>query len=320
LTKAARVDKTQEGGHFSRGGLFMKCLRSAVFLTLLGIACGIAAAALSGRQQGREIPPLTIQPLTGALLLAKGGSGANAGIFVGQRELIVIDAKMSPESVEAMLAEIKKTVPFPVTKIILTHSDADHINGLPGFPKGLEIISQENVKEEMVKAAADLPALQDYLPTVVFKDEMKIKSGRVTITLAHYGPAHTNGDAVVYFDKDRTAFVGDLVFIGRDPLIHLSKGGSAFGLVRTLKEILGHRPHVEMFIPGHGGIVTREEVEMLRDSIETKQSKIKALIADGKSLEEIKKILGVEDVRPGAEESRSPGLVEIIYRELAEKK
>jgi cyclase len=297
----------------------MKSHRPAVFPALLGIACILAAAAAPGPQQG-ETPPLALQPVTGALLLVKGGSGANAGVFIGHRELIVIDAKMSPESVQAMLAEIKKTIPFPVTKIILTHSDADHVNGLPGFPKGLTIISQENVKEDMIKAAAELPALQDYLPTVVFKDEMKIKSGRATITLAHYGPAHTNGDTVVYFDDDRTAFVGDLVFIGRDPLIHLSKGGSSFGLVRTLKEILGHRPHVDMFVPGHGGIVTRDEVEILRDSIEAKQAKIKILIGEGKSLDEIKKILGVEEARPGAEAPRFPSLVEVIYRELAEKK
>jgi cyclase len=296
----------------------MKAQGSAVRIILFGISCGLAAAAVAA--QGQETPPVTLQPLTSTLLLVKGGSGANAGIFIGHRELIVIDAKMSPDSVQAMLAEIKKTIPYPVTKIILTHSDADHVNGLPGFPKGVTIISQEQTKEDMIKAAADIPALQEYLPTVVFKDEMKIKSGRETITLAYYGPAHTNGDIVVYFDTDRTAFVGDLVFVGRDPLIHLSKNGSSFGLVRALKEILGHRPHVDMFVPGHGGIVTRNEVETLLESIETKQAKIKAFIAEGKTLDEVKKILGVEDVRPGSEAPRFPSLVEVIYRELTEKK
>jgi cyclase len=298
----------------------MRSQRSAVCSLLLGISCGLAAAAVSGLQEGQEAPPLMLQPLTRSLLLAKGGSGANAGIIVGNREVIVVDAKMSPESVQAMLAEIKKLMPFPITKIILTDSDADHVNGLPGFPKGLTIISQENVKEDMIKASADLPALQDYLPTVVFKDELKIKSGRATITLAHYGPAHTDGDTVVYFDAERTAFVGDLVLIGRDPLIHLSKNGSSFGLVRTLKEILGHRPHVDMFVPGHGGIVTRDEVEILRESIETKQAKIRAFIAEGKTLDEIKKILGVEDARSDSEAPRFTSLVEVIYRELTAKK
>ena len=64
-----------------------------------------------------------------------------------------------------MLAEIRKVTPEPVTTIILTHSDGDHVNGLPGFPKGLTIVAHENVKRDMEKAAADLPALKDYLPT-----------------------------------------------------------------------------------------------------------------------------------------------------------
>jgi len=296
------------------------------FPVVLAIISGILilrAGIASGQQNPpsrQESAPVTIQPITLTLLLVKGGAGANSGLIIGNKEVFAIDAKMSPESIQEMLAELKKTVHAPVTKIILTHSDADHINGLPGFPKGLSIISQEQVRADMVKAAADLPALQDYLPTVVFKDELKLQSGRRMITLRHYGPAHTSGDTVVYVDLERTAFVGDLVFIGRDPIVHRSKNGSSFGLVKTLKAILDHRPHIETFIPGHGDMVTRDEVEGLVRAIEIKQARVKTLIAEGKSLDEIKKILQVED-RPGAGgRPQFMSLVEVIYQELTEKK
>jgi cyclase len=292
---------------------------SSVIIGALALMVVITSGQ-SSQASGQEQPPLTIQPITFGLLLVKGGSGANSGLLVGDKEIFAIDAKMSPESVQAMLDEIKKTVPYPVTKIILTHSDADHVNGLPGFPRGLPIIAQEEVKADMIKAAADLPALQDYLPTVVFKDELKLKSGKTTVVLRSYGPAHTNGDTVVYVDRDRTAFVGDLVFVGRDPLIHRSKHGSSFGLVKTLKAILDHRPHVETFIPGHGDMVTRTEVETLIRSIETKQARIKALIADGKSLEEIKKFFKVEDRPTASGRPQFMSLVEVIYLDLTEKK
>ncbi|MGZ7065054.1 MAG: hypothetical protein ACXVI6_01720, partial [Candidatus Aminicenantales bacterium] len=108
--------------------------------------------------------PVTIQPITFGLMLVKGGSGANSGLIILNKEMFAVDAKMSPESVQAMLEEIKKTVSFPVTKVILTHSDGDHVNGLPGFPRGIAIIAQDQVKADMIKAAADLPALLDYLP------------------------------------------------------------------------------------------------------------------------------------------------------------
>jgi glyoxylase-like metal-dependent hydrolase (beta-lactamase superfamily II) len=300
----------------------MKSTFPAVLAIISGILMLLAGIALAQQNQAsrQELAPVTIQPITLTLLLVKGGAGANSGLIVGNKEVFAVDAKMSPESVQDMLAELKKTIPFPVTKIILTHSDADHINGLPGFPRGLPIISQEQVKADMIKAAVELPALQDYLPTVVFKNELKILSGTRTITLCHYGPAHTSGDTVVYVDFQRTAFVGDLVFIGRDPIVNRSKHGSSFGLVKTLKAILDHRPHIETFIPGHGDMVTRDEVEGLVRSIEIKQARVKTLIAEGKSLEEIKKILQVEDRPAGGGTPQFMSLVEVIYQELTEKK
>jgi len=296
------------------------------FQTVVGIVCGalmLLAGGSSGQQApaGRpDQPPVIVQPVTFGILLVKGGSGANSGLIIGNKEVIAVDAKMSPESTQAALAELKKTIPFPVTRIILTHSDADHVNGLPGFPKGLAIISHEQVKADLVKAAETQPALLDYLPTVTFKDELKLKSGRTKILLKHFGPAHTSGDIVVFLDADRTAYVGDLVFAGRDPLIHRSKNGTSSGLVKTLKALLSHRPHIDTFIPGHGDILTRTEVGNEIRDIEVKQSKIKTLIAEGKSLDEIKKILQVED-RPGAGgRPRFMSLVEVIYLELTEKK
>ena len=55
-------------------------------------------------------------------------------------------------------------------------------------------------------------------------------------------------------------------------------------------------------------------------SLEEKQTKIKTLIKEGKSLEEINKIFNVEDRPPRPDRSRRPGLVETIYLELTEKK
>ncbi len=294
------------------------CLRTL----LLGAAAMAALLAVRtsadpGPQASQAPAPVVIQPITLSLQLVKGGSGANAGIIVARGAVVFIDAKMDPESAQAMIEELGKVVKFPVTGVIITHSDGDHVNGLPGFPKGLKIYAQEGAAAEMAKPAEDLPALKDYLPTDVFKDKLSLKVGPRKVLLEHYGPAHTSGDTVVYIDDERTAFVGDLVFIGRDPLIHRAKNGSTAGLVANLKAILGHRPKVDTFVPGHGDMVTRAEVESLIRSIETRRSRIKGLVAEGKSLEEIKKILGVDDSPAGR---RFPSLVDVIYQELTEKK
>jgi glyoxylase-like metal-dependent hydrolase (beta-lactamase superfamily II) len=265
-------------------------------------------------------PPLTVQEITKSLYLVKGGSGANAGFYVTGEEVLVIDAKMSVDSAAAMLAEIRKVTPKPVTTIIITHSDGDHINGLPGFPKGLKIVAHENVKRDMEKAAVDLPALKDYLPTLTYTSELTLlDTGSLDLRLRNYGPAHTDGDSVVYFRPDKAAFAGDLVFVGRDPLVHRHKNGNSFGYVKTLGAMLEALPPVETFLSGHADPLTRADIEGLKRSMSEKQAQVKAMIAEGKSLADIKKAFGVED-RPAAPGGRRwLSLVETVYLELTEK-
>ncbi len=297
----------------------MKSYRTALCLGLVAILC-FSPAVMTAQQDSQEEASVTLQPLTMDLLLAKGGAGANAAVYVGYREIYLIDAKMTPASAQALVEEVKKKIPFPITKIILTSSAPEFIGGLPGYPRGLPIISQEQVQEDIRRAATESPALQDYLPTVVFKDKMTLKSGRSEITLCHYTAAHRTGDTVLYFDRDRTAFTGDLVSLGPEALRNLTQNGSSFGLVTVLKEILDHRPHGDMFVTASAGSVTRDDVEILLQTIQVQQAKIKTFIADGKTLEEIKKIFKIEEEPPALGAAPVPSLVEIIYRELTAKK
>jgi glyoxylase-like metal-dependent hydrolase (beta-lactamase superfamily II) len=290
-------------------------LKIGLILILLLLTFGGIAWA---EQQAQQAPPISIEKVKGNIYVVSGGSGANAGFFIGDKEVFLIDVKMSPESARQMLDDIKKLTSLPVTTIILTHSDGDHVNGFPGVPKGLQIVAQEQCLKELEKAAEEQPFLKDYLPNQTFASDRTLKSGDDVIDLRNYGPAHTGGDAVVYLPGESVAFVGDLAFIGRDPLIHRRKNGNSFGLVKTLKAILDHKPEIETFVPGHGGFLTRTDIERLIKSIEEKQSQIKAMVAKGRTLDEVKKAFGVVDPPGGG--MRFPSLAEVIYRELTEDK
>jgi cyclase len=104
-----------------------------------------------------------------------------------------------------MLAAITKITPIPVTHVIFSHSDADHVNGLAGFPRGVTIISQENCKQEM-EASKDsrMPAPQDYLPTKTFDKELDLKIDVVRVQLRHGVPAHTGGDLVMILPHEKS--------------------------------------------------------------------------------------------------------------------
>src|SRR5665213_2489238 len=107
-------------------------------------AQGGGGAAGGGRGGAPAPPPLKVAPLSGDAYWTSGGAGGNTGFIVGNNGVIVIDAKQTEASAKEVLAEIARITPKPVTTIILTHSDPDHVNGLVGYPKGLTIIAQEN--------------------------------------------------------------------------------------------------------------------------------------------------------------------------------
>ena len=281
-----------------------------VFILIFSLSSSITA-------QQQEPVPVKASQVKGNIYEVVGGRGANAAFFIGKKEVLVIDAKMTGESAKQMIAEIKKLTSNPIKYVILTHSDGDHVNGLVGFPPDVIIVAHHQTGKDMDAAFKD-PKLRSYLPSLTFSKKLKFHSGDKTVKLFHFGPAHTSGDVVVYFPEEKVAFIGDLLFLGRDPLIHRHKNGNSFGLVKTLKSIL--KLDADTFIHGHGSIASPGDLEGMIKSLEEKQTKIKALIKEGKSLEEIKKIFNVEVRPPRPGRSRRPGLVETIYRELTEKK
>jgi len=284
------------------------------------IAAFVTVACFGGLAAAQPQPaPLSTQKLKDGVYWVKGGSGANTGFIIGRREVIVIDAKTTEESAKAMLAEIRKLTPNPVKYILLTHSDGDHVGGLSAFAKGLAIFAHANTRNDMETAFKDpkMGALLPYLPNQTVSGDRTLNLAGVRLSLRYFGPAHTSGDLVVHLPAQKIAFVGDLAFIGRDPLIHRQKGGTSFGLVQVLNKIL--TLDADTFISGHSDPLTKTEIRGLVNSIQDKQAKVKALIQQGKSLEEIKTAFGLTDA-PGQAGQRRPGFIEIIYQELSEKK
>ena len=281
----------------------------------LGVVFSLMVPGMGFSQQQSAI---TAEKITDNIYIVKGGV-ANTGFIVGEKEVAAIDAEMTADSAQKMIDEIKKVTSKPLTKLILTHSDGDHVNGLAGFPKGLEILSSTQAKNEMTEAfkAPNAQALQAFLPTRTFADKMDFDIAPERIQLLHFGPAHTSGDAVVFFPDRKLAFVGDLVFIGRDPLIHRQKGGTSTGLIKTLKALLDL--NADRYVPGHGAIAVKSDIAAELKSLQEKQDRVKSLIKEGKSLEEIKTAFGISPApaKPGG--FSFPSIVEVMYLELSAK-
>jgi glyoxylase-like metal-dependent hydrolase (beta-lactamase superfamily II) len=289
------------------------------FLAFLALA--LMAVPASWAQQP-AVAPFQVHPLTANVFWVEGGGG-NSGVLIGGHSVIIIDAKMTPEGGKRLLAAVAQLTPKPVTTVILTHSDPDHVNGLAGFPPGLEIIAHENNKKEQeaALAAGDRRAPPaDRLPTrLVTRAREDLDLDGVKLELFYWGPAHTSGDLVIYLPEQKIVFTGDLVTVNiYRPLIHAAKHGSSEGWIKAVRAMT--ELDAERFVPGHGDVQTKQALAArLRDAV-AERARIKELVAQGWTLDRIQAAIGDPPPRPGAPAGPSfPPFSEVVYDELTGK-
>ena len=295
----------------------MSCHKSRALPRAMAIIIVVAlAASLYGQAQ---TAPIETHVLRGDVYWIEGGVGSNAGVVIGREGVIVIDPKQTPESGKAVLQEIAKLTSKPITHVLLTHSNRDHVDGLAAFPKGLSIIAQENCKELIEHPTRNPSSIgRDYFPTRTVATKESTTLEGVRFELLHVAPAHTSGDLIIYLPDQGIAFTGDITVTRLPyPLIHLDDYGSSAGWIESMKEIVALNATV--FVPGHGGTQTKGELQQRLANTATRRERIEMLITRQKSLDEIKKELG-EPLTPPPGAPNFPTFTEVVYKELTSTK
>jgi glyoxylase-like metal-dependent hydrolase (beta-lactamase superfamily II) len=303
------------------GGVAIATIRFAQWLLAL---CLLGLAASSAYPQTLPLPdaPLNLHALGGGIYWVSGGI-SNTGFVVGSTGVIAIDAQMFVPATRRVMAQIADITLDPVNVVILTHSDPDHINGLPGYPAGAKVIAQEQVKAEM-EGALDRPPpgitpppaeVKAYLPSELVRSRKIDEIDGVRIELLHVAPAHTDGDLMIFLPRQRIVFAGDILTpaVGSYPVIHLEKRGSSAGWIRSVKAMLALDAAV--FVSGHGAVLTREEVKARLAATEQRRAEIAALIRKGRTLDQIR--AQFRDARAPGIAARFPTFIETTYQELA---
>lgn len=295
----------------------MKNMRKG-FVKLAIAAAWVSFGTLAWAQQQPQ--PLKVTNVKGNLYWVQGGVGSNDGFIVGNKGVVLIDTKTTVDSEKGVIAEIAKVTPKAVDTVIITHSDGDHVNGLAAFPPGLTIIAQENCKKEMEASASSRnPAPQDRLPTKTYDKTDKLTIDGVRIRLYHWAPGHTSGDTIVYLPDQKIVFGGDLLVTNRpDTTIHMEKNGTAAGWIENAKGMIGL--NADTYLTGHGEVMTKADVQKKLDFIQDKYNKIKAMVAQGKSLDEIKTSFGEPTAPAPPNANGTPAaatMTEVIYKEVS---
>ena len=264
--------------------------------------------------------PLEVHRLTPSIYWVEGGVG-NCGFIIGEKGVIVIDTTVSPASATELLLRIARITSKPVTTIILTHGDMDHIGGLAAFPAGL-IIAQENNRKNMEArvAAGDSMVSANHLPNQAVKDRESVEIEGVKMELLHWAPAHSAGDLVVYLPEERLVFAGDLFCMDQPvAVIHREQQGSSEGWITAAKGVVAL--DADRFVVGHGDVQTKESLQKRTSKAEAKREKIKALVAEGMSLQRIQAAVGdppPDQSKPEPGGPRFTAFSEVVYQEITE--
>ncbi len=161
-----------------------------------------------------------------------------------------------------LLAYIKERG-YVIEKILLTHGHVDHIGAAEAIREalGCSIIIHQEGKKYLEDANWNYSSqlgeaftlLADYY--VEHGDEIALDANSDFKVRVIYAPGHTADGVAYYSEKDRLAFVGDIIFagsVGRSDL----PGGNSNRLLSAIRAQIFTLPDETILYPGHGNATT----------------------------------------------------------------
>jgi cyclase len=296
-------------------------------------ALGVSRVGLLGQTPAAQ-PPAAPQtpPVTRFEEIRRGvgiftGNGGTIGYVIAADGAIAIDSQFM-NTAEIAVAGLKQKARKGIELLINTHHHGDHTSGNAAFKAVVKrIVAHENCVAWQRKVAAQAATpTEPVVADTTFKDTWKIDFGGEVVHARHYGPGHTGGDAVIFFEKANVVHGGDLLFRRVHPRVDGPAGASVVNWIATLEKVSGAHDNDTAFIFGHGkdGVVLgkKADVTYFRDYLSAALDHTRRGIKAGQSKEEMAKVdslKGFDDVTQVSPRITLAGVIESTYDELTKK-
>jgi glyoxylase-like metal-dependent hydrolase (beta-lactamase superfamily II) len=271
----------------SRREFLRALLTGAAGVTLTTRAFGQASA-------GAAAPPaITATKLTDRLVVF-ANAGGNVGLVLGPDGLLMVDGGL-PNRAADLAKAIAEVDGRRVQVLFNTHYHGDHVGSNEYLGKNtVRIIAHENVKKrlgERIESQAFGRTIEPLgpagQPTETFSGTGRLAFGPESLEYTHVPLAHTDGDAFVYFPAANVVHTGDLLFLGRYPVVDFTVGGSLAGMAAALERVEKAGNAQTRVIPGHGPVATKAELRAARETWLAINQRLETMAREGRTIDEV---------------------------------
>ena len=246
----------------------------------------------------------TLEILADGVYALTAEGDPNVGAIEGEDFVVCIEARATPAAAQDWLAQLREHTDKPVKYLVLTHYHAVRVLGASAF-EAENIVASDMTRKlieergrqdwdsefgrmpRLFKRPEEIPGLT--WPTITFTDGMRIELGgeRGHLDLKFCGRGHTAGDIVVWHEKSKTLFAGDLVeaeaALYTGDAFHFDWSGT------TLDTVKGFR--AEKLIGGRGGVAmgvdaTDRAIEQTREFLNSMIRETRGVHERGGTLKE----------------------------------
>jgi glyoxylase-like metal-dependent hydrolase (beta-lactamase superfamily II) len=297
--------------------------RDFVVLSSLGLAgaLGPRTSFAQAPAAAPAVPEFTDVRRNVGVFTARGGT---MGYLITPDAVVVVDSQFA-DTAPMFLNGLKPKTSRKIDLLINSHHHPDHTGGNKVMqPNVGSIVAHANVPGlQRKQAAAQKAEGNQAYADATFDKEWKAMVGKETVSARYYGPAHTSGDIVIFFENANVAHMGDLMSYQRNPRADFPAGASIINWASMLENTVKNHNNDTIYIFGHSKVGERvtgssKDLLELRNYLTAMVDYTRKQIAAGKSQEEVVK--GTKAI-PGFESwEGTPVALEAAYLELTTKK
>ena len=254
-------------------------------------------------------------------------AGGRIGVLSGPDGILMVDAQYA-QLTDKVTAAIRRISAAPIRFLVNTHIHRDHTAGNANFARmGAVIFAREELREGMVRISQSPNASSNPLsdpagfPVVTYGmgPPVTIHMDGETVDLIPVRAAHTGGDTMIRFENANVIMIGDFYRNYGYPFIDTKNGGSLKGMLEALDMTMKLAGPDTRLVPGHGTIIKRDDMIPYRDMILAIENNVQAMIAQGKTLQDVlaAKVTAAYDAKlAGSTSASADRFVTEMYTEL----